>query len=78
MMTIVGIRETNFKSKDGAEICGVTLYTTEPADKVEGVATDKLFLGEKLGFKASDFNPGDNILPIYNKYGKIAGIQFCD
>lgn len=78
MLTIVGIKNTNFKSRDGGDIKGVTLYTNEPADNVIGMATDKIFLSERLGYKAEDFKVDDLILPVYNKYGKVTGIQFCD
>lgn len=78
MLTIVGIKDTNFKSRDGADVKGITLYTNEPSDNVIGMATDKIFLSERLGYRLENFKVDDLIIPVYNKYGKVIGIQFCD
>ena len=73
-MTVVGIRRgVEFKTKDGQEIRGTSLYITQPNDKVVGVFADKLFLSDKV-FIPDDVVPGSEVLVSYNRYGKVAEV----
>ena len=44
MATIIGVRSSSFKGNDGVEITGKTIYFTEPLEKGEGLAADRVFL----------------------------------
>lgn len=75
MAKIVGIRPCSFKGDDGALVEGVNYYLTEPLDKGEGLATDRVFFTvAKLatcGFKPA---LGDEVEVSYNRFGKPSGM----
>lgn len=85
-MRIVGWQKMNFKSKDGVEINGYSLFYTEPfvqeAKNCVGVKADKVFVRPQI-FEAflqnatkNNFKPFENeVLFVYNKYGKVEGIM---
>lgn len=79
-MKLVGYRRVDISRKeDGSEIHGYNLYCTYPSQNVTGEATERLWVHDKvLGDGAAFLRVGAEITPVYNKFGKIAGIQFCD
>lgn len=71
-MKVIGIETVNFNAKDGTPISGKTYYFTEPitAENSFGMKADKAFFSDK---KLANFAPvgiGDNVVLLYNKYGK--------
>ena len=84
-MRIVGWQKMSFKSKDGVEINGYSLFYTEPfveeAKNCVGIKADKVFVRPQI-FEAflqnaqkNNFKPLENeVLFVYNKYGKVEGI----
>lgn len=79
-MTLVGYRRVDISRKeDGSEIHGYNLYCTYASQNVTGEATERLWVHDKvLADGASVLRLGAEITPVYNKYGRIAGIQFID
>lgn len=79
---ILGVRETSFKTDDGTQVNGVSIFYAYPATNVKGVATDKFFLnGEKrdaiekrLGGGVEKLVNSDVGLE-YNRYGKVDNIH---
>lgn len=78
MSQIIGITDTSFKAKDGAQIDGKTIYVTDPiSDKRgTGLSADHFFLSTKK-IAALPFTPavGQNIVVFFNKFGKVATVQ---
>ena len=79
-MVIIGIKDVNFKAKDGGTVQGVRLYVTDDSVKVNvGVACEALFLSDSLlnrnNLRPGDFQLGDNVDVFYNKYGKISSVS---
>lgn len=70
---VVGFRPYDMKAKDtGATLKGVTVFVLADDPNVTGKMADKFSLSdEKLS--ASGWYPkvGDEIEPVYNKYGKV-------
>ena len=76
MATIIGIRSSSFKGKDGVQVTGKTIYFTEPLENGEGLLADRVFLTyEKLAKCAYDPKVGDDIYIEYNRYGKCSSIS---
>ena len=44
MYTLVGMKDSEFKGSDGIKVSGVNLYFTYADEKVEGVATERVFV----------------------------------
>ena len=75
MAKIVGIRPSSFKGNDGMEVNGQNIYLTEPLDKGEGLATDRVFLtNAKLADWAYKPVVGDEVEISYNRYGRVSGM----
>ena len=81
-MEIIGIKDVNFKAKDGGTIQGVRLFVTDDSVKVNaGVACEAIFLSDSLlgknDLRPGDIQVGDHLDIAYNKYGKISfvGVQ---
>jgi len=76
MAKIVGIRPSSFKGSDGSDVSGRNIYLTEPLDKGEGLATDRVFVTDA---KLADwvYKPvvGDEVEISYNRYGRVAGMS---
>ena len=78
-MEIIGIKDVNFRAKDGGTVQGVRLFVTDDSVEVNvGVACDVLFLSESLlarnDLGSGDFRLGDHLDISYNKYGKISSV----
>lgn len=79
-MEVIGIKDVNFKAKDGGTIQGVKLFVTDDSVKVNaGVACDSLFLSDSLlgknNLRPGDIQLGDHLGVSYNKYGKIHSVS---
>lgn len=75
MAKIVGIRPSSFKGNDGMEVIGKNIYLTEPLDKGEGLATDRVFLTDaKLADWVYKPAVGDEVEISYNRYGRVSGM----
>lgn len=74
-MKLIGHKRVNFVAKDtGAVINGYNLFVTEQREDVEGEACERVFVTlEKLGGYKPEV--GDEIIIIYNRFGKVAGVQ---
>lgn len=81
MAKIIGIAKTEFTAKDGTQIRGLTIHTTEPMDpkKGQGEVTDHFFLSAaKLA--ALDFTPavGQEVDVLYNRFGKVSTLRLVE
>lgn len=79
-MEVIGIKDVNFKAKDGGTIQGVKLFVTDDSVNVTvGVACDSFFLSDSLlnrnNLRCGDFQLGDHLDISYNKYGKITYVS---
>ena len=79
-MEVIGIKDVNFKAKDGGSVQGVRLFVTDDSVKVNvGVACEALFLSDYLldknNLRPGDFQLGDHLDISYNKYGKISSVS---
>lgn len=75
MYTLVGMKDSGFTGSDGKQVNGVNLYFTYEDEKVNGVATERVFVHSDRFLKLS-FMPeiGGRCDLRYNKYGKISDI----
>lgn len=76
-MEVIGIKDVNFKAKDGGTVQGVRLFVTDDSVKVNaGVACEAIFLSDYLldknNLRSGDIHVGDHLDIAYNKYGKIS------
>ena len=82
MYTIVGIRDVNYTSKTGKQVVGVELHCIEEDKRVQGYATEKLYLSEGVlndsGLRTESFKLDGRFECTYNKYGKIAQVKLYD
>lgn len=79
-MEVIGIKDVNFKAKDGGTIQGVKLFVTDDSVKVNaGLACDSFFLSgsllERNDLRPGDIQLGDHLNISYNKYGKIQSVS---
>lgn len=77
-MKVIGFRRRSFKGNDGSDVSGVNLYLTEPNEKGEGLACDRIFVLDKY-LNACGYVPklGDEVRVEYNRYGKCAGVHLA-
>ncbi len=78
-MEVIGVKNVNFKAKDGGTVQGVRLFVTDDSVKVNaGVACEAIFLSdyllEKNNLRSVDIQLGDHLDIAYNKYGKISSV----
>ena len=76
-MKVIGFADRSFTSKDtGALIEGMYIYVSYENTCTIGSACDRLYVSrqrlEQCGYSPS---LGDDIEPLYNRYGKITGIR---
>lgn len=74
MFTIIGVKLTSFITKDGTKVTGYNVYTTEERSDVDGLATDCVFISDRV-CNRSNFTPhvGDFIEAFaYTRYGKLS------
>lgn len=74
-MKLIGFKRVDI-SREGMEVHGYNLYCTHPDSKTEGEACERLWVNDRVLVNAGDLRLGCEFTPLYNKYGKIAGIQF--
>lgn len=81
MNTVIGVRPVSFKDKVNPDkvVEGVSIYYTYPLTHGDGCGADKAFLSSYMLDKMGGEVPavGAKIEFVYNKYGKIAGINYC-
>lgn len=73
---VVGFRPVNFKDKQTEKtVSGFSLFLQRDAldDRVQGQEVDKIFISSEYVRYTPEL--GDEIVLIYNKYGKISSIQ---
>lgn len=76
--TVVGFRNVNFTDeKTKKQISGYSLFLlrdpNEDEDKVTGQVCEKLFISSEYVKYSPEL--GDEIILMYNKYGKVGSIQ---
>lgn len=76
-MKLIGFRRVDF-SREGAEVHGYNLYCTYEDCHTEGEVAERLWVNDRVLVNAGDLRVGCEVTPLYNKYGKIAGLEFCD
>lgn len=80
-MTIIGILDVKFTSKDGNLVTGKSLYLTEPIPSGKGIGctVEKVFLTSS---KIADLDFGleleQEVEIFYNKYGKAQSLKLID
>lgn len=76
-MKVIGFAERSFTSKDtGALIEGMYIYVTYEHKSTTGFACDRLYVSlQRLDRSGYYPSLGDEIEPLYNRYGKITGIR---
>lgn len=74
MFKVIGFQHQDIEFKDGRTVSGWKIHCTEPRNGVTGFAADSFFLSDT---KAGDYKPalGDTINVIWNRWGKIDGVQ---
>lgn len=73
MFTIIGVKLTSFTTKDGTEVTGYNVFTTEERVDVDGLAADCVFVSDRV-CNRSNFTPhvGDIVDSFsYNKFGRL-------
>lgn len=76
-MKVIGFCERSFTSKDtGSLIEGMYIYVSFENNRTTGTACDRLYVSRQR-LDESGYYPslGDEIEPLYNRYGKITGIR---
>lgn len=68
-MKVVGIGPVRKGTFNGYEYSSRSIYCTYPSESVEGIATYKLNVPEKIDI--SGLKIGCEISPSYNRYGKL-------
>lgn len=76
IVTIVGIREMDFVSKDGSRVNGTQFFYEMESPGVEGFQTGKLFISAQAR-STFGFLPrvGESVKVEYNRYGKPAAFE---
>lgn len=81
MSKIIGISQVHFSGKTGEIVEGATIFYTDPIDpkRGQGESAERIFLSAA---KLADlgFTPalGQEITPLFNRYGKVATIKLDD
>ncbi len=80
-MVVIGAMRGTFKDRDtGKQISYAKVYVTYPFDKIDGVLPDGC-VGQKCEALSvpvecvGNVHVGDDILPIYNRYGRVQDIE---
>ena len=74
-MKLIGFKRVDI-SRDGTEVHGYNLYCTYADPKTEGEACERLWVNDRVLVNAGDLRVGCEVTPLYNKYGRIADVQF--
>lgn len=75
-MKVVGIKKIDYQSKQGHRVIGKKFYVTyspgEKDDSISGIYTDSFY----TSCEAADIVAvGDEITPLYNKFGSVVDIK---
>ena len=75
---VIGFQKIDFKDqKTGNQVQGYSLFVTSAPDndKIVGTKCEKIFIASQY----VDYVPalGDDIMILYNRYGKVSSIQTC-
>lgn len=76
-MKVIGFSESSFTAKDtGVLIEGMNIFVTFENNRTTGSACERLYVSRQR-LDECGYHPslGDNIEPLYNRFGKIAGIR---
>lgn len=76
-MKLIGFKRVDI-SREGAEVHGYNLYCTYREIRTEGEACERLWVNDRVLVKAGDLRVGCEVTPLYNKYGRIASLEFGD
>lgn len=76
-LTIVGLRRSDFDTADGKHISGISLFCEYTSDKIEGYGVEKIFITDQK-LNGLTLGVGDVIVPVYNRFGKIASVRLVD
>lgn len=76
-MKVIGFRNVDFTGKDGRPVRGMSLYLSQPITKNGcGESVEKVFIPERfLNGTVAVPALGDEVEPVYNKFGKVVDIQ---
>ncbi len=70
MAKIIGIRPSSFTGRDGSQVSGKNIYLTEPLEKGEGLAADRVFITDaKLSQWTYQPKVGMAAVPAWRKPG---------
>lgn len=72
--TVLGKRPVSFKSDDGKDITGITLYLGYETEGVEGMATDKVFISTAKMPK-DNIVVGTEVDVLFDRRGKVDFIR---
>lgn len=75
MATIVGFQKVTGSNKQGQPYSGVRMFVTEQRNKVQGLATDDVYVGDQFLPVGVVFNVGDEVDFVYNKFGRVQGVN---
>lgn len=76
-MKVIGFRNVDFTGQDGRPVRGMSLYLSQPIIKNGcGEAAEKVFIPERFLKDMAVFpGIGDEVEPVYNKFGKVVEIR---
>lgn len=80
-MLISGIKPSPFVSKSGDKIEGSMVFLEYPLDKSGGLGMgfEKIYLTkEKIASLSFTLTLGLSVEPLYNRFGKAAGLRLLD
>lgn len=73
-ITIIGVRDVDFVTKDGVKISGQNVwYTSDIESKGRGQMADKVFLADYKRINPSDLPCSGQIE--FNRYGKVVSLR---
>lgn len=76
-MKLIGFKRVDI-SREGTEVHGYNLYCTYRDDRTEGEVCERLWVNDRVLVNAGDLRLGCEVTPLYNKYGRIASLEFGD
>lgn len=76
-MKVIGIKRSDFSTKDGTQIEGYNIYLTYAltGDQAKGDGCERVYI-TKTKLESNGYMPevGDEVTLTYNRYGKVAAI----
>ena len=75
MATIVGFQKVTGTNKQNQPYSGVRMFVTEQRQNVQGLATDDVYVGDQFLPVGVVFNVGDEVDFVYNKFGRVQGVN---